>query len=203
MNLIQNEQPTAAALAGKPAADDPYLWLEEIDGAAARAWIEARNRETTGALCDAQFECDKTAVLGILNAADRIPWISQRGTLVYNFWQDAEHRKGLWRRTSLASYRTDSPDWEILLDIDLLAKNEGEDWVWRGCATLPPQHRRGLIQLSRGGADAAVTREFDLIEKQFVDGGFYLPEAKGGAGWLDADTLLVSSALGGEAKISR
>jgi prolyl oligopeptidase len=179
--------------------EDPYLWLEDIDSAAVRAWVEARNSETTSALCNAQFERDKSAVLGILDAADRIPWISQRGTFVYNFWQDADHRKGLWRRTTLASYRTDNPDWETLLDIDLLAKKEGEDWVWRGCTTLPPQHRYGLVQLSRGGADAAVTREFDLAEKRFVDGGFYLPEAKGGAGWLDADTLLVSSALGGEA----
>jgi len=190
--------PIAAGLADKPATDDPYLWLEEIDGTAARAWVEARNSETTSALCDAQFERDKTAVLGILDAADRIPWISQRGAFVYNFWQDAEHRKGLWRCTSLDSYRTDNPDWEILLDVDLLAKNEAEDWVWRGCTTLPPHHRKGLVQLSRGGADAAVTREFDLVEKRFVDGGFYLPEAKGGAGWLDADTLLVSSALGGK-----
>ncbi len=191
--MSQSEQSTAVPIV------DPYLWLEDIDGAAARAWVEARNKETTTALCDARFEHDKTAVLGILDAADRIPWISQRGTLVYNFWQDAEHRKGLWRRTSLDSYRTDNPDWETLLDVDLLARNEGEDWVWRGCTTLPPQHRYGLVQLSRGGADAAVTREFDLNEKRFVGGGFYLPEAKGGTAWLDADTLLVSSALGGEA----
>lgn len=193
-----NAQPAAVALADNATADDPYLWLEQVDDAAVRAWVEAHNSETTRALCDAQFERDMTAALGILNAADRIPWISQRGTLVYNFWQDAEHRKGLWRRTTLASYRTDNPDWEILLDVDLLANEEGEDWVWRGCSTLPPQHRHGLIQLSRGGADAAVTREFDLVEKRFIEGGFYLPEAKGGAGWLDAETLLVCSALGGE-----
>jgi prolyl oligopeptidase len=182
-----------------PGADDPYLWLEEIDTAPVRAWVEARNSETTRALCDAPFERDRTAVLDILDAADRIPWISQRGAFVYNFWQDAEHRKGLWRRTSLESYRTDSPDWEILLDVDQLAKNEAEVWVWQGCETLPPEHRYGLVQLSRGGADATVTREFDLREKRFVEGGFYLPEAKGGAAWLDGDTLLVSSALGGEA----
>jgi prolyl oligopeptidase len=193
--MKENAQPPADG----PAADDPYLWLEDIDSAAARAWVAARNRETTSALCDAQFERDKTAVLGSLDAADRIPWISQRGTFVYNFWQDAAHRKGLWRRTTLASYRTDNPDWETLLDIDLLAKKEGEDWVWHGCTTLPPQHRYGLVELSRGGADASVTREFDLAEKRFVDDGFYLPEAKGGAAWLDVDTLLVSSALGGEA----
>jgi prolyl oligopeptidase len=181
------------------AVDDPYLWLEEIESAQVRAWVEARNKETVSALCDSQFEKDRAAILGILDAADRIPWIQQRGLHVYNFWQDAEHRKGLWRRTTLASYRTENPDWEILLDLDLLAKSEGEDWVWHGSVTLAPQHRRGLVQLSRGGADADVIREFDLDEKRFVENGFYLAEAKGGASWVDENTLLVSSALGGEA----
>jgi prolyl oligopeptidase len=193
---------TAKTADAPPASDalvDPYLWLEDIDTAPVRAWAAERNSETLAALADAQFESDKAAVLAILNAADRIPWIQQRGRFVYNFWQDAEHRKGLWRRTTLENYRGDNPKWETLLDVDVLAKTEGEDWVWRGCTTLPPEHRRGLVQLSRGGADAAVTREFDLAEKRFVDGGFYLPEAKGGADWLDLDTLLVSSALGGEA----
>jgi prolyl oligopeptidase len=189
--------------AGDPAAgvrdaDDRYLWLEEIDSPKVREWVKARNAETTAALCDARFESDRASVLGILNAPDRIPWISQRGRFVYNFWQDDEHRKGLWRRTTLERYRTATPGWETLLDVDLLAKSEGEDWVWRGCTTLPPAHRFGLVQLSRGGADATVIREFDLDEKRFVDGGFNLPEAKGSASWLDADTLLVSSALGGE-----
>lgn len=185
--------------ANQAAADDPYLWLENIDTPVVRDWVAARNTETMAALGDAQFEADKAAVLAILDAADRIPWVQQRGPFVYNFWQDAAHRKGLWRRTTLDDYRRDDPAWETLLDVDLLAKTEGEDWVWRGCTTLPPQHRHGLVQLSRGGADAAVTREFDLVERAFVDGGFYLPEAKGGADWLDIDTLLVSSALGGEA----
>jgi prolyl oligopeptidase len=195
------DRPQAAADAKRAetaAADDPYLWLEEIDSAQVRSWVEARNRETVTALCDAQFERDRVAILDILNAADRIPWVQQRGPLVYNFWQDAEHPKGLWRRTTLASYRTEHPDWETLLDVDLLAKSEAEDWVWGGCSTLAPEHRRGLVHLSRGGADAVVIREFDLAEKRFVDDGFHLSEAKGGANWVDENTLLVSSALGGE-----
>jgi prolyl oligopeptidase len=178
--------------------DDPFIWLEEIDSAQARAWVEARNAETEKALCDDRFERDRAALLDILNAPDRVPWIFQLGRHVYNFWQDEQNPKGLWRRTTLASYRTPSPDWEVMLDIDALAKAEGEDWVWHGCATLPPAHRYGLVQLSRGGADAAVIREFDLLEKRFVEGGFTLPEAKGSAAWLDGNTLLVSSAFGSE-----
>src|SRR5262249_10126065 len=121
------------------------------------------------------------------------------GGYVYNFWRDERNPKGLWRRTTLANYRTATPDWETMLDIDALAKAEGEDWGWHGCTTLPPAHRRGLVHLSRGGADAILIREFDLVDKRFVDGGFSLPEAKGSATWLDGDTLLVSSALGSDA----
>jgi prolyl oligopeptidase len=179
--------------------DDPFVWLEQVDSLEARAWVEARNAETKDALCDTQFDHDRAALLDILNARDRIPWVVQRGKCVYNFWQDEQNPKGLWRRTTLASYRAAATEWEVIIDIDALAKAEGEDWVWRGCTSLPPVHRYGLVQLSRGGADAVVIREFDLAHKRFVEGGFFLPEAKGGAGWLDDNTLLVSSALGGEA----
>ncbi len=179
-------------------AEDPYLWLEEVDSPQARAWVEARNAETRSALCDARFEQDRATLLELLNAPDRIPWIAQRGRHVYNFWQDEQHPKGLWRRTTLANYRGADPAWEVLLDVDALAKAEGENWVWRGCISLPPEHRRGLVQLSRGGADAMVTREFDLTTKRFVDDGFVLPETKFGATWLDADTLLVAATLGGD-----
>jgi prolyl oligopeptidase len=180
------------------ADNDPFIWLEEVDSPQARAWVEARNAETVNVLCDAQFERDRTTLLDILNAQDRIPWIVQRARFAYNFWQDEQNPKGLWRRTTLASYRTPAPEWEVVLDVDVLAKAEGEDWVWRGCTSLPPAHRYGLVQLSRGGADAVVIREFDLADKRFVEAGFFLPEAKGGAAWLDDNTLLVSTAIGGE-----
>jgi prolyl oligopeptidase len=179
--------------------DDPFVWLEQVDSRPAQAWVKARNAETEKALCDDQFERDRAAMLDILNASDRVPWITQRGRYVYNFWQDEQNRKGLWRRTTLANYRTAAPDWEVMLDIDALAKAEGEDWVWRGCTTLPPAHHLGLLRLSRGGADAVVIREFDLLEKRFVADGFSLAEAKGGAAWLDESELLVFTALGGEA----
>src|SRR5262245_19349528 len=178
--------------------EDPFLWLEEIDTPAVREWVKARNAETLSALCDAQFERDRKTVLDILDAPDRIPWIKQRGPFVYNFWRDAANPKGLWRRTTLESYRTAQPAWDTIIDLDALAKAEGEDWVWSGATTLAPEHRFCLIALSRGGADAVVIREFDLVARRFVDGGFVLPEAKGSADWIDADTVLVSSALGGE-----
>jgi prolyl oligopeptidase len=192
---------TAATISQMDASveDDPFIWLEEVEGPRVRAWVEARNAETRQALCDEQFEQDRGVLLAMLNASDRIAWVHQRGRHLYNFWQDERNPKGLWRRTTLASYRTCAPAWEILLDLDALAKSEGEDWVWRGCVSLPPAHRLGLMHLSRGGSDAVVIREFDLVEKRFVESGFFLPEAKGGAAWLDEATLLVSSALGGEA----
>src|SRR3984893_4799151 len=181
------------------AEHDPHLWLEEIDGEEVRAWVEARNALTREALQDAQFEHDRRTLLDVMNAADRIPTVHRRAGHIYNFWQDAQNPRGIWRRTTLASYRTEIPAWEIVLDIDALAKTENTDWVWVGCASLPPEHRHGLVQLSRGGADAVVIREFDLIDKRFVPDGFSLPEARSNAAWLDADTLLVTSVLGGEA----
>jgi prolyl oligopeptidase len=178
--------------------DDPFVWLEEMDSPQAAAWVLARNIETTRALCDERFEQDRKTLLDILNAPDRIPFVIKHADLVYNFWQDGGHPKGLWRRTTLASYRMPNPDWEVILDIDALAAADGEDWVWRGCVSLPPMHRHGLVQLSRGGADAVVIREFDLVDKRFVDDGFVMPEAKSNVAWLDQNTVLVSSALGGE-----
>jgi prolyl oligopeptidase len=177
---------------------DPYLWLEEVEGAGALAWVRAHNAKTEAALCDDAFTADKAAIYEISTRPTNIPFITRRGPHVYNFWQDVAQVRGLWRRTTLEDYRTPEPTWETVIDLDALAAEEGEDWVWGGCASLDPEHRRGLVSLSRGGADAAVVREFDLVEKRFVDGGFFLPEAKGGAGWVDGDTLMVATTLGGE-----
>ena len=127
---------------------------------------------------------------------DRIPGVARAGGLLYNFWIDAANPRGVWRRTTLASYRTEQPVWETILDIDALAAKEGEDWVMKGGAMLPGTLDRAILSLSRGGSDAVVLREFDLATKAFVADGFVLPEAKGGATWLDRDTLLLSSAFG-------
>jgi prolyl oligopeptidase len=180
-------------------AHDPFLWLEEMDGARVHAWRDERNTETLRALCDPQFERDRETALRILNAPDRIPWISRRGGFVYNFWRDENNPKGLWRRSTLESFATPNPAWELVLDVDALSSAESEDWVWAGATALPPTFQRCLVNLSRGGSDAVVIREFDLQERRFLNNGFDLPEAKSSAAWLDSDTLLVSSALGGEA----
>jgi prolyl oligopeptidase len=176
--------------------DDPYLWLEEIDGERALAWVEAQNAATLARFGDDRFAADRDTLAAIFDRPDNIPVIARRGAKVFNFWKDAEHARGLWRATTLDSYRSEKPDWDILLDLDALAAKEGEDWTWSGAATIPGNHDRAIVMLSRGGADAVVLREFDLGALDFVPGGFALPEAKGGAAWLDRDTLLLSSALG-------
>ncbi len=176
--------------------DDPYLWLEEIDGKRALAWVEAQNAATLGKFGDARFAADRDALAAIFDRPDNIPLIARRGPRVFNFWKDAEHPRGLWRATTLDSYRSEQPEWGILLDLDALAAKEGEDWTWSGAATILGTHDRAMLMLSRGGADAVVLREFDLASRDFVPGGFTLPEAKGGAAWVDRDTLLLSSAWG-------
>jgi prolyl oligopeptidase len=175
---------------------DPYLWLEEVEGGDALAWVRTQDEITRRALCDEAFEADKAAIYEISTRPTNIPFITRRAGRVYNFWQDQQHVRGLWRRTTLDEYRKPEPAWETVLDLDALAREEGEDWVWKGCTTYEPEHWLGLVSLSRGGADAVVIREFDLVEKRFVPSGFFLPEAKGGASWLDRDTLLVATTLG-------
>jgi prolyl oligopeptidase len=176
--------------------DDPYLWLEEINSERSLAWIEPQNAATLARFGDARFAADRDILAAIFDRPDNIPLIGRRGTRVFNFWKDAEHPRGLWRATTLASYRTDTPEWDILLDLDSLAAKEGEDWTWSGASTIPGSHDRAILMVSRGGADAVVLREFDLPSRDFVAGGFTLPEAKGGAAWLDRDNLLLSSAWG-------
>ena len=176
--------------------DDPYLWLEEIDGKGALAWVETQNAATLTRFGDQRFAADRDALAAIFDRPDNIPLIARRGARVFNFWKDAAHPRGLWRATTLDSYRREPPEWGILLDLDALAAKEGEDWTWSGAATIHGTHDRAMLMLSRGGADAVVLREFDLPARDFVPEGFTLPEAKGGAAWLDLDTLLLSSASG-------
>ncbi|WP_413992854.1 prolyl oligopeptidase family serine peptidase [Labrys okinawensis] len=176
--------------------DDPHRWLEEIEGPAALAWAAERSRATMVKFGDAGFAADRDTLTAILDRPDRIPNVTRRGHYLYNFWQDAANPRGVWRRTSFASFATPEPEWELVLDLDTLAREENEDWVWAGSAVEPVEKQRTMLRLSRGGSDAVVHREFDLGSKSFPADGFVLPQAKGEIAWLDRGTLLLSSALG-------
>jgi len=173
--------------------NDPYLWMEEIEGQRAMDWARARNDRTLPVLQgDARYAVLEAQALAILNAKDRVPSVSFAGDgTLRNFWQDATHVRGLWRKTTLDSYRAAEPVWETILDIDALSKAETANWVFKGASCLPPEETRCLITLSDGGKDAVTVREFDTTTKSFVAGGFELPEGKQDYSWLDRDTLLV------------
>ncbi|MBA8880768.1 prolyl oligopeptidase family serine peptidase [Phyllobacterium myrsinacearum] len=188
---VQDIRPTVEA-----PDDDPHIWLEEIDGSKPLEWVEKQSAATLQRFGGQQFEHDRDTLTDILNRPDKIPMVGRRGDYLYNVWQDAQNPRGLWRRTKMASYKTAAPEWELLLDIDALAKSENDDWIWAGAQIEPEKRQRAIIGLSRGGSDAVVNREFDLETLCFIDNGFNLPEAKGGLGWLDLDTVLISSALG-------
>ncbi|AQR60537.1 S9 family peptidase [Brevundimonas sp. LM2] len=193
--------PTDLSPAGVRAADD-HLALEQVEGAEALAFLAAANERSLAVLTgDPRYETFRQQAFDILSSTARIPAPSFLGDGIGNFWQDADHPKGLWRRTTLDRYRTDAPAWETLIDVDALARAEGRDWVWKGADCLAPDETRCLISLSDGGKDAVVVREFDLATRTFVpaqgrEGGFVLPEGKHRLEWLDRDTLLVATDFG-------
>ncbi len=173
-------------------ADDPFIWLEDPDSPKALDWVRGQNARSAAVLeADPRYEPLHHAALKIVDATDRIPMPGFRAGAIYNLWQDSAHVQGLWRRTSLESYQTQSPAWETVIDLDALSKAEGKTWVWHGANCLKPDERRCIVQLSDGGEDAEVLREFDLGSKTFVDGGFNLGRGKQDVAWLDADTLLL------------
>ncbi|MFE5675881.1 prolyl oligopeptidase family protein [Streptomyces erythrochromogenes] len=177
--------------------EDPYLWLEDVSGEDALAWVRERNAETVDALTgDPGFKVLEQEMREVLDDDGRIPYVVRRGRHLYNFWQDADHVRGLWRRTTLEEYRTDRPAWEVLLDLDALAEAEGEKWAWAGSRVLAPEHRRALVLLSRDGADACVVREFDLETLEFVTDGFTVAEAKTRIGWIDLDRVWIGTDFG-------
>ncbi len=189
---------TQAAAQDAGAEEDPYLWLEEARSDEALAWVRAENERTMGLLAgDPRFDQLKAEALAIYDSEDRIPYVSIRPDGLYNFWQDKENPRGLLRRTTLESYRSDSPEWEVVLDVDALAEAEGREWVYKGSTCLPPELQMCMIALSDGGKDATVLREFDMRTKSFVEGGFVIDsESQGGVEWLDGDTLLVGRDFG-------
>jgi len=176
---------------------DPYLWLEDLEADDAATWVRERNAETLGTLATGpRFTALQAEIRQVLDSDARIPLIAWHGDLVYNYWKDEEHPRGLWRRTTLADYRGDKPNWDVLLDLDALADAEGENWVWQSVAVLRPSNDRALIYLSRGGADAAVIREYDMERREFIEDGFTLPEAKSEVGWIDVDRIFVGTDFG-------
>ena len=177
--------------------DDPHHWLEDVTGDGPLDWVRARNAETVAELTGSvRFGELRDEIREVLDSDDRIPYVRRRGDYLYNLWRDAANPRGLWRRTTLDGYRGASPEWELLLDVDALATAEGENWVWQGATVQPVDRRRALVELSRGGADATVVREFDLDTRTFVDGGFAVPEAKTSVSWIDADTIYVGTDFG-------
>src|SRR5882672_10044334 len=143
----QDPRPTLAS-----PDDDPYLWLEEIEGDRALAWVEAQNAATLAQFGDQRFAADRAALQAILDRPDSIPHVTRRGPWLYNFWKDARNPRGLWRRTTLQRYRAADPNWETVLDLDALAAAEAEDWIWSHAATLAGAHDRAILGLSRGGS---------------------------------------------------
>ncbi|WP_246845413.1 prolyl oligopeptidase family protein [Bdellovibrio sp. NC01] len=176
---------------------DPYLYLEEVEGKKALEFAKAESKRTVAHFKkDPNFNSIKKDLTKIALADDRLPQVYLMNGEVYNFWQDKKHTRGIWRKTSVEEFKKEKPQWNVLLDLDALAKKENENWVWAGADCLPPKNTRCLISLSRGGKDAKVTREFDLTSLSFVKDGFFLPEAKSYATWIDQDTLYVGTDWG-------
>lgn len=178
-------------------AQDPYLWLEEVESPKALEFAKAENKRSLEHFkLNPLFNSIESDIRKIFLAKDRVPAVGLKNGELFNFWQDSKSVRGVWRKTSLQSYKTAAPAWEVILDLDVLAKAENENWVWKGALTLPPKHERALIYLSRGGKDASVVREFDLKTKKFVTDGFNLPEAKSRVSWIDENTVFVGTNFG-------
>lgn len=175
---------------------DPYLWLEDVEGLGPLDWVQRQAAAAAAELeRQPQFLALHEHMRTILNSHERIPYVSVHGGWYYNFWRDASHVRGFWRRTTAEQYRLPEPAWETVIDLDALAAGEDENWVWSD-ATFLHQGERCLVALSRGGGDAQVLREYDLAARCFVAGGFTLAEAKSQAAWRDHDTLFVATDFG-------
>ena len=192
--LLMAIGPAASAAAQQESAgDDPYLWLEDVSGQRAMDWVNSHNAKTQTVLeKDPRYQQYYNEALAIAQAKDRIPTGRFLAGQIYNFWQDADHVRGIWRRTSLADYSSGNPHWETVLDLDALAAADKVSWVWKGASCARPAERRCLINLSDGGEDAVTVREFDLPTKSFVKGGFHLPKGKQDVSWENENSLLVA-----------
>lgn len=177
--------------------EDPYLWLEKVEDEKALEWVEDMNEKSLKVLTSHEkYDDIYQKSLEIYNSDERIAYPGVYGDFVYNFWQDADHVRGIWRRSSKESYMSGNPDWEILLDLDEMSKKDDVKWVYKGATGLYPDYKKFMVFLSRGGGDATIKKEFDVVRKSFVTDGFSLPEAKGSVSWIDENTLIVSSDFG-------
>jgi prolyl oligopeptidase len=176
---------------------DPYLWLEDVSGEKPMAWVKEQNAIALKELqTRPEYPGVNARLRTILNSKERIPFVAKHGDHLYNFWRDAQHSRGIWRRTTMQQYQRPEPEWETVIDLDQLAADEKENWVWHGAHCMYPKGDRCLITLSRGGGDAHVVREFDTTTRSFVKDGFTLAEAKSDIGWIDNDTIFVSTDFG-------
>lgn len=204
-------QEETTVTAQEPAAAinrDAHLYLEEVEGADALAWVRGENERTLGVLeKDARFQGYYDAALKIATSQERIPYGSIRRGHVYNFWQDGSHERGLWRRQTLGDYAAGASGWETLLDVDALAKAEGANWVYKGVSCRPPEQVDCLLSLSDGGKDAVRVREYSIAPSEengggakagFVGGGFDVPEAKTSFTWETKDSILISTDWGAD-----
>ena len=190
-----------AAMANPPAkgngSTDPYLWLEKTHGTQAMHWVHAQNARTEQRFADsARFERMRRGILEVLDSDARIPYVHRMGGYLYNFWKDRHHPRGIWRRTTLASYRSEHPKWQVLLDVDALGRAEGRKWVFKGAQCMKPTYRRCLVSLSPDGGDAVEVREFDIPTLHFVKDGFHLPVSKTEVDWIDRNHIYVGTDFG-------
>ncbi len=177
--------------------EDPYEWLEKVEDEKALEWVEDMNKKSLGVLTSHEkYDDIYQKSLEIYNSDERIAYPNVYGDFVYNFWQDADHVRGIWRRSSKENYMSGNPDWEILLDLDEMSKKDDVKWVYKGATGLYPDYKRFMVFLSRGGGDATIKKEFSVEDKSFVNNGFSLPEAKGSVNWIDENTLIVSTDFG-------
>ncbi len=179
------------------AQEDPYIWLEEVDGTKAMEFVKTQNDKTVDVLKKNKvYDQLYSNTLKVLNSKERIVYATITGEYAYNFWQDSDHERGIWRRQLKSDYESGQSNWEILLDVDALSKKEQKKWVFHGATPLYPGNTRYLISLSNGGGDANEVREFDVRTKSFVSNGFFVPEAKCNVQYWDENTLIIASDFG-------
>ncbi len=183
----------AVGIAVRAQETDPYLWLEDVSSPRAMAWVNAENAKTVAVLeKDPHYAGFYDDALAIAQAKDRIPAPNFLDGGVFNFWQDADHVRGIWRRTALTDYQNAAPNWQTVLDLDALSKTEKANWFFKGADCVEPGEKRCMISLSDGGEDAVTVGEFDVPSAKFVDKGFVLPHGKQRTAWADENTLLVA-----------